>query len=111
MAFPDSPKRHTTPEGPPGRTISHTLVERPSTNTTSAPPDDSAGDFDSELQKRQIALEHHALRNKLIHEQGGYVQGGELENWGDEYAAPEMEDPRTGKVKKISRFKAARMRG
>lgn len=116
MEFPNSTSQQTLPTGPPNKTLSDTVIERPSpapnspSSIPAPPPDDSAGDFDTDLQKRQIALENHRLRNKLIHERGGYVQGGELENWGDEYASPELEDPRTGEVRKVSRFKAARMR-
>ncbi|KAK5097796.1 hypothetical protein LTR70_002838 [Exophiala xenobiotica] len=125
MDLPDpqsssSPSTHQpTFSGPPNKTLSDVVIERPPPFTTSTstspfppppPPDDSTGDFDTDLQKRQIALEHHRLHNKLIHAQGGYVRGGELENWGDEYASPEFEDPTTGEVRKVSRFKAARMR-
>lgn len=96
--------------GPPGKTIVHDLIERPGSVSArdALPPD--ADDFDEELQRRQIALEHHKLRNRLVHEQGGYVRGGEAENWGDAYAAPKIEDERTGEPVKISRFKAARLR-
>jgi len=110
---PPATQTTPTPTGPPNATHSSTLIERhPSTTTTPStapPPDDS--NFDTALQTRQIALEHHALRNKMIHDQGGYVRGGELENWGDEYAAPEYEDPKTGEVRRVSRFRAARMQG
>ncbi|KAK5952599.1 hypothetical protein OHC33_006191 [Knufia fluminis] len=114
--FPPPPMNHssqptnTPPTAPPNATHS-TLIERSSPSTTTpAPPSHDPHDFDTTLQTRQIALEHHALRNKMIHDQGGYVRGGELENWGDEYTAPEYEDPRTGEVRRVSRFRAARMR-
>lgn len=108
----------TTPtaEGPsvsseaprPIRTHSDVLVERPASKKTPAAPE--ADDFDEELQQRQIAMEHHQLKNRLIHNKGGYVQGGELDNWGDEIVAPEVMDERTGQPKKVSRFKAARLK-
>lgn len=96
--------------GPSGKTIVQDLIERPGTVSArdALPPD--ADDFDEELQRRQIALEYHKLRNRLVHEQGGYVRGGEAENWGDAYAAPKIEDETTGEPVKISRFKAARLR-
>jgi len=98
-------------EGPAGKTIAERLVERAGSKNLSDASAPDGDDFDEELQKRQLALEHHHLRNKYIHENGGYVQGGELENWGEEYATPTVEDEETGQPRKISRFKAARMRG
>lgn len=92
------------------RPILQDLVERPGISSVENAPPPDADHFDEELQRRQIALEHHKLRNKLIHEQGGYVRGGEAENWGDAYAAPNIEDEQTGEPVKISRFKAARLR-
>lgn len=108
MEFPQIKQDDRT--GPVGRTVAQTLVERPGTLSAedAPPPDDD--DFDEELQKRQIALENHRLRNRMVHEQGGYVKGGEAENWGDAYAVPKMEDEKTGQPVKISRFKAARLR-
>ncbi|KAJ9657233.1 hypothetical protein H2198_004459 [Neophaeococcomyces mojaviensis] len=103
--------KQDAPEGPAGKTIAETLIERPGPKNASDVPAPDGDDFDEELQKRQIALEHHRLRNRMIHEQGGYVGGGELENWGEEYAAPTVEDEKTGQPRKISRFKAARMKG
>jgi len=110
MEYPSPNPDPITPSGPPHKTLSSTIIERPSPTSSHAPPPPDDTDFDVALQTRQIALEHHALRNKVIHDQGGYVQGGELENWGDEYVAPEIEDPRTGEVRRVSRFRAARMR-
>lgn len=104
MDFPVHKKSPST--GPAGKLVADTLIERPSSKRSSAPDPD---DFDEELQKRQIALEHHAIRNKMIHEQGGYVRGGELDNFGDEYVAPEILDENTGQPRKVSRFKATRM--
>lgn len=103
MDFPTT--RKPPPTGPTDKLVAETLVERPSSMRPSAPDPDG---FDEELQKRQIALEHHAIRNKIIHEQGGYVRGGELDNFGDGYVAPEIIDEDTGRVRKVSRFKAAR---
>lgn len=97
-------------EGPKGRTVAENLIERPGTVSTEDAPPPDGDDFDEELQKRQIALEHHRLRNRMIHEQGGYVKGGEADNWGDAYAAPKVQDEKTGQPVKVSRFKAARMR-
>lgn len=89
-------------------THSKVLVERPVSGKAPVAPE--ADDFDEELQKRQIATEHHKLKNRIVHDQGGYVQGGELDNWGDDVVAPEIVDERTGQPKKMSRFKAARLK-
>ncbi|KAK5076055.1 hypothetical protein LTR64_008501 [Lithohypha guttulata] len=94
--------------GPPGKTLSENLVERSIAVDAAQAPDPD--DFDEELQKRQIALEHHQLRNRKIHEQGGYVKSGEDENWDEAHAVPEVLDRITGQPRKISRFKAARLR-
>ena len=96
---------------PSHRIIAESLVER--TTTTPAigarPPDPD--ELDTELQQRQIALEFHQLENRKIHQQqGGYVNGGENENWGSAHAIPAIVDPETGQTKKVSRFKAARMK-
>lgn len=104
------PSKQNDSSAPTGKTIVQDLIERPGISSAKDAPPPDADDFDEELQRRQIALEHHQLRNKIIHEQGGYVKGGEAENWGDAYAAPKIEDPKTGEPVKISRFKAARLR-
>lgn len=87
--------------GPTDRTLAETLVERVSPNTTALPPDPD--DFDEELQKRQMALEHHQFRNRMIHDQGGYVEEREA------VVPSEFANEGSGPPKKISRFKAARL--
>lgn len=102
-AFPPSFQSQPKPQpdlGPSGKTIADKLVERPAISTNEPPDPD---DFDEELQKRQIALEHHRIRNRMIHEQGGYVEERE------EIVPPEIVDERTGEPRKVSRFKAARL--
>jgi len=105
------PSRTTkaVPEGPEGKTISDELVERPSAKTAavSAPDFD---DFDEELHRREVAVEYYKMRNRKIHEQGGFVGEGEEDNYGDEFAAKPIEDEETGKTRKVSRFKAARLK-
>lgn len=108
MDFPST--KQDDRSGPVGKTIAQDLVERPGTSSAEDAPAPDGDDFDGELQRRQIALEHHRLRNRMVHEQGGYVKGGEAENWGDAYAAPEIKDEKTGQPVKVSRFKAARLR-
>jgi hypothetical protein len=46
----------------------------------------------------------------MIQRQGGFIREGEDENYGESTAPLPIVDEETGKVKKISRFKAARLR-
>lgn len=82
--------------------LSDTVIERPSTDTTRPPevPDE----FDPELQERQLASEYYRLRNNMIRQQGGFRATEEDED------APLMEEAEDGRVKKVSRFKAARLK-
>ncbi|KPI46066.1 uncharacterized protein AB675_279 [Cyphellophora attinorum] len=95
--------------------VAPTVLERP-TSLTSAPPDHDA--IDDEMHRRQIALEYHKMRNQKIHEQGGFVR----DQWdSDGYIEQDEDDElmggnvlvneETGEVKRVSRFKAARLRG
>ncbi|CAD0088029.1 unnamed protein product, partial [Aureobasidium vineae] len=61
-------------------------------------------DLDPELQQRQLASEYYRLRNNIIRQQGGFKETEE------EKDDPLMEQFPDGKLKKVSRFKAARMR-
>ena len=91
--------------------MSAAIIERPGPSTsrkTPRPPDPY--DYDEALHKQEIAGEYYKSRNKMIQRQGGFVGGGEDDNYGD-FAAPlSLVDEETGKVKKISRFKAARLK-
>lgn len=108
------------PNPPTKSIISPSLIERPPKSTLSPsntkdspplPPDPL--DFDESLHRREVALEYQRARNRHIHlHQGGYVRGGEEDNYGDEVSKlPVVEDETTGKVRKVSRFKAARSGG
>ena len=50
------------------------------------------------------------MRNNMIQRQGGFVNGGEAENYGEAVDPLPIVDPETGREKKVSRFKAARIR-
>ena len=71
--------------------------------------------IDDEMHRRQIALEYHKLRNRRIHAQGGFTEhldsDGEEEDFDDAMRGYGIVDPETGNVRKVSRFKAARVRG
>jgi unconventional prefoldin RPB5 interactor 1 len=90
--------------------MSATIKERPGSSTSrkTAPPDPYG--FDEALHKQEIADEYYKSRNRMIQKQGGFVGDGEDDNYG-EFAAPlSTIDEETGKTRKISRFKAARLR-
>jgi len=98
-----------TSGGPPGKLVADAVIERPTVDGDStAAPDPN--DIDEEIHRREIATEFYRMRNRRIHEQGGFVGEGEADNYGDEVAPPLMEDESTGKVRKVSRFKAARIK-
>jgi len=76
------------------------VMERPSVESSAAAPE--VNEFDPELQQRQLASEYYRMRNNMIRQQGGFKPTAE------DLDQPLMEE-RDGKVKKLSRFKAARM--
>ncbi|KAK5133849.1 hypothetical protein LTR08_007180 [Meristemomyces frigidus] len=92
-----------SPSGPPGRTLAETLVERPATaKSTSAPSED---DLDLVAERRQLAAEYYRRRNDMVRQQGGFkIDRDEDEELG------ELMEERDGKLKKVSRFKAARIK-
>ena len=81
--------------------LSDAILERPARKTAAPTPD--ASEFDPEIQQRQLASEYYRMRNNMIRQQGGFkADEAELDD-------PLMEEV-NGKVKKVSRFKAARLR-
>jgi unconventional prefoldin RPB5 interactor 1 len=105
--FPSAPA--TKPDLVP-EIMSAAVKERPGPPSTKKAPPPDPYDFDEALHKQEITSEYYKSRNKMIQRQGGFVRDGEDDNYG-EFAAPlSTVDEETGKVKKISRFKAARLR-
>lgn len=89
------------PTGPPGIPMADTLLER--TPAKARAPD--ADGYDPLLARRELASEYYRRRNDMVREQGGFkVQKDEDEDMGDL-----MEERDDGQVKKVSRFKAARL--
>lgn len=80
--------------------LSNSIVERPATTPTGPPQDPD--ELDPEIQQRQLASEYYRMRNSMIRQQGGFKMTEE------DIERPLMEE-RDGKVKKVSRFKAARL--
>jgi unconventional prefoldin RPB5 interactor 1 len=91
----------TVPNGPPGKTHSKTIIERPvaENEATSLEPDE----FDPALMGQQLAVEYHRMRNQMIHQEGGFMQQDEPAN------IPVDENGNEYGGEKMSRFRAARL--
>ncbi|TPR03737.1 Serine/threonine-protein kinase atg1 [Aspergillus niger] len=91
-------KEDPTPRGPEGKVLADTLVERetPAGPAVAPEPDE----LDEQLHKKEIATEFYKIRNRMIQQNGGFV--GEE----PEIVPIETEDA----PKRVSRFRAARMR-
>ncbi|KKY17987.1 putative udp-galactose transporter like protein [Phaeomoniella chlamydospora] len=83
-----------------GKTLADVVVERPIGSAAQAP---SFDDIDDRMHAQEIASEYRALRNRMIHRQGGFVEEREQE----QEKVPLPEDMGG---KKMSRFKAARLK-
>lgn len=101
QATEHSRKPRYTPEGPLGRTLASSIVERTVADDNVVPPDEDG--LDLTLLNQEIAVEYHKLRNRMIHNQGGFMPSKEEEE------NPLMENV-DGRVKKVSRFMAARLK-
>ncbi|KAK5000670.1 hypothetical protein LTR66_000517 [Elasticomyces elasticus] len=97
----NKPLDDSRPEGPPGQTLATNVIERPTTALPAGPPDSDG--YDPLTQQQVLSNEYYRMRNNMINKQGGFKASEE------EAAAPLMEE-RDGKIKKVSRFKAARLR-
>ncbi|GAB7337962.1 hypothetical protein MBLNU457_4341t1 [Dothideomycetes sp. NU457] len=98
----------TTPAEPPKATrdgiLLDEVLERPTLSNVPAAPSEP-DEMDPEIQQRQLTNEYYRLRNSMIRQQGGFKPADEV----DDGEGPLMEE-RDGRVKKVSRFRAARMR-
>lgn len=95
-----------SPAPQPQPILSASVVERGPSDVASdsasvKPPDD----MDPEFHRKEVAQSYHKLRNKMIQQQGGFKRTEDRE----EDSIVELEE--NGEVKKVSRFKAARLRG
>ncbi|KAI5800790.1 Prefoldin subunit-domain-containing protein [Pyronema domesticum] len=81
-----------TPEG----VMANEVVEREPAGVKARAP----SDMDPDTHRQEVAMQYHKLRNKMIHQQGGYMETEE-----EQAIVPLEEGP------KMSRFKAARLRG
>lgn len=82
--------------------LSNSVVERPAASSSTTVPT-PADELDPEIQQRQLASEYYRMRNNMVRQQGGFKVTDE------DRETPLMEN-RDGKVKKVSRFKAARLK-
>ncbi|KAF2009565.1 hypothetical protein BU24DRAFT_428458 [Aaosphaeria arxii CBS 175.79] len=99
LPMPPAPVEQAFPAGPEGRTLADSIVEHDAHGTNAQPPDE----FDPALIKREVQAEYHKMRNKMIQQQGGFTPSEEdTEN-------PIVEE-KDGKTKRVSRFKAARLK-
>lgn len=97
----DNTTSGAAPTGPPGIPMADTLLERKPTKAMAPDPDG----YDPLLARRELASEYYRRRNDMVREHGGFkVQKDEDEDLGDL-----MEERDDGQVKKVSRFKAARL--
>jgi unconventional prefoldin RPB5 interactor 1 len=93
------PESQQFPTGPSGQIVANEVIEK-----TTQPSDHKAPDeFDPIIVNRQIQAEYHKLRNTMINRQGGFMPDE------DEKEDPLMEE-KNGKMKKVSRFMAARLK-
>lgn len=113
--LPPSPTSHSPQSAPNDKsetimpshkTLTESIVERDIT-TKPSPPDPDG--LDDEIHHKEIVGEYYKLRNRMIQQQGGFVGEGAAENYGEEFTPLSMVDE-DGKEKKISRFKAARLK-
>lgn len=95
----DIPNILSAPQPPEGKTLADKLVERDVTPGTAAAPEGE--ELGEEIHRREIATEFYKARNRLVHQNGGFVNDDE-----QEMILIEDEDP----PKRISKFRAARMR-
>ncbi|KAB2574789.1 Udp-galactose transporter like protein [Lasiodiplodia theobromae] len=97
-----------TPTGPPNATLASTIVERDHNAANPSAPDPDG--LDPATLSQEALTSYHKLRAKMIQRQeGGFVRPSleEQEATGGEPLVEERED---GSVRKVSRFRAARVR-
>ncbi|KAL8948890.1 MAG: hypothetical protein Q9222_004962 [Ikaeria aurantiellina] len=99
---PATPK--IMPTGPPGRTHAPKVVERPYSDLTKAENVSEPNEFDASLMQQELKMDYHRTRNRMIQRQGGFLS---QDDEADEDDGPLLDE----NGKKISRFKAARLKG
>jgi len=85
---------------PPKTSTNGSVIEREVSESAPVQPPDELNPL---THRSEVAVEYHRLRNKMIQQQGVFVGSGE------EMAKVLLDD--NGETQKVSRFKAARMKG
>ena len=106
LLLPQPSKKPLQSPAPPHKIHAESIIERDITTKPKAPNSD---DVDEAIHRQEIAGEYYKLRNRMIQRQGGFVGDGEADNYGEEITPLPMIDE-DGKERKISRFKAARLK-
>ncbi|CAK4033516.1 Hypothetical predicted protein [Lecanosticta acicola] len=89
------------PTGPAGKIIADTLLERNVPRQGAAPPLED----DPIMQRRELAAEYYRRRNDMIRQQGGFKAAAD-----EDQDMGELMEERDGKLKKVSKFRAARIK-
>lgn len=103
-----SRSRPSEPRPPEGKILADNLVEREVSEGSAAPPDPD--ELDEELHRKEIATEFHRMRNRMIHRSGGYLNDDERETVPLDEDEDEDQTADGQPKRRVSRFKAARMR-
>ena len=82
------------------KTHSDAVVERSAASKPQAP---SVDDIDERMHRQEITMDYHKLRSRMMHREGGFLEERETEQ--DNLPIPEEMG-----AKRISRFKAARLK-
>lgn len=96
---PTVPEPPPVPTGPKGSVLSSIIAEHTAHPSEPQVPDE----LDPVIHNREITAEYHKLRNKMIQQQGGFKSNEE-----DDLDA--LVEERNGKTRKVSRFKAAKLK-
>lgn len=92
------------PQPPKDKITADTLVERPVVDKTNVLPPDP-DEIDEEIHRKEIASEFYHRRNNKIQQSGGFLQDDDEEE-DPLYELDENDKPK----RKVSKFKAARLR-
>lgn len=87
----------------PGEVLTTNVLERPVSLCNVSGPDEDA--LNPAILQREAAVAYHKIRNQMIQRNGGFLPS-ERDKLEEEEQGPLMEE-KDGKVKKVSRFKAA----
>ncbi|KAF2728414.1 hypothetical protein EJ04DRAFT_504108 [Polyplosphaeria fusca] len=98
LGSPAVQESRSVPQGPSAHVLASSVVEHVLEPSEPLEPDE----FDPVIIKREVEQQYQKMRSKFIAEQGGFDATEEDEN-------PIVEE-KDGKMKKVSRFRAARLK-